>query len=161
MTRQELFRPEAVAHHARGRSAGRVVDLTDRTAARAFAALLLALALVTALAVLVRVDESASGAAVASGRDAVLLLPIGAATRLHTGQEVDLVLGARHIRARLGPVLGPIASADAQRRYGVGSSAPAVVLARATLPPGTAAGRGTATVVLGRRSVAGTLLRRS
>ena len=162
--RQGLFRQEAVAHHARGRSTGRVVDLTDRTAVRAFAALVLALALVTSLSLLVRVDESATGAAVVptSGRGAVLLLPIGAATRLRTGQQVDVVVAGRHVRARLDSVVGPLGPADAKTRYGVTTTAPAVVVANATLAdPHALAGRGTATVTLGRRSVAATLLRRS
>jgi hypothetical protein len=159
---RELFRPEAVAHHSRGRTAGRVLDLSDRAAARAFAALVVALALVTALALLVPVDESATGSAVlpATGGDAVLLLPVGVTTRLRAGQRVDLVVGGTRVTARLVGVDGPVSGEVALRRYGVAATSPAVVVARAAVPPGTSPGRGGATVVLARRSVAAILLRR-
>jgi hypothetical protein len=160
---RELFRPEAVAHHSRGRTAGRVLDLSDRVAARAFAAFVLALGLVTALSLLIPVDESATGAAVLSttGRDAVLLLPVGVTARLRTGQRVDLVVGGRRVTAHLVGVDGPVSEELAHRRYGVPVTSPVVVVARAAVPPGTRPGRGGATVVLARRSVAAILLRRA
>jgi hypothetical protein len=166
--RDTLFRIEAVTHHAKGRTSGRVLDLKDRTAAWAFGAMVVTLALVTTLGLLVGVDESATGQAVvpATGTEAIVLLPIGTSPRLHPGLAVELGAGHRRVRTTLVSVGRTLSTADAMRRYGVRfapSMGPAVVLTRVALPAASsrpAAGTGVAVVVLARRSLAAVLVSR-
>ena len=137
-----LFRQAVIEHRAKGKGAGRVFAWRDRTARRAFAALVALLAATVGAAFGIRVDQSTHGTASASGTGSVLLLPVGAADRLRPGLDVRIDTGTRTVRSRVSSIGEPV------RRDGT-------TYAVAHVP---VAATGDAVVVLDRRSVAATLL---
>lgn len=109
-----LFRQEAVEHHARGLIAGqRTLDLTNRTTTFAFRVLLAVLAVAIFLAFTVETDESTQGEAVVSGRQAQVLVPIGALGRLKAGQLVRIEVGGRTVEGSVVAIGAPVAGPPA------------------------------------------------
>lgn len=109
-----LFRPEAVEHHARGLVVGqRKLDLTDKTTTRAFRLLLLLFAAALAAAFTIQADESARGAAQVGGRQATIMLPIGALPRLEAGQLVRVRVGDGWVQGRVLSINRPVAGPPA------------------------------------------------
>ena len=141
-TERPLFRQAVVEHRAKGKAAGRVFVGRDRTAARAFLALLALVAATVALSFGLRIEQSTSGSASPAGDGSVLLLPVGSASRLRPGLDVRIDTGSRTVRARVSSVGEPV------QRDGV-------TYAVARVP---VAVTGDAVVVLARRSLAATLL---
>jgi hypothetical protein len=144
--RRPLFRPEAVAHHARGATERRVLDLGERRTSWAFRFLLLLLAALLLTAFTVRADESAKGTAtvVGGGRGVRLVLPIGALRRLAPGQPVRVTVGGRQAHGRLSSIGEPVAG-------GPSAVVPAVASLDAPLPPGA---EGEVVVRIGRHTLA-------
>ena len=125
---RQLFQPEAVEAHARGRAADdQGLDLREGRTAWAFRALLLALAVALAAGLTVRVDETARGPARAEGRTAVVDLPVAALPRLRPGQPV-----------RLGDARGTVTSVGPPTARGDVAVVPVVVAFPSEAAPGTA-----------------------
>jgi hypothetical protein len=86
-----LFRPEAVAHHARSARAGSVLGLSRRALAVPFWLLLAAVVAAACSLFVVHADERARGAARLSGTtEAVVYLPVAVAGDLRPGMVVRL-----------------------------------------------------------------------
>jgi hypothetical protein len=147
-----LFRPEAVEHHARGRTERRVLDLAERRTAWAFRVVMVAVVAALVAAVTVHADESARGSATvrADGRSVTVLLPVGALRRLRPGLPVRVRVAGHAVEGRVSSVGAPVAS---------GGSAVVPVVADLT-GDADAGARGSAVVRLGRRTLAALLLGR-
>jgi hypothetical protein len=150
--RRPLFRPEAVAHHARGQTEHRVLDLGERRTSWAFRLLLLIVATAVVLAFTVRADESAKGTATVGGdgRTVSLVLPIGALRRLAPGQPVRVTVDGRAARGRVTSIGRPVAG-------GASAQVPVTATLDTALPPGA---HGGAVVRIGRHTLAQLLLGR-
>jgi hypothetical protein len=137
--KRPLFRPEAVRHHAMARTDRRVLDLREGRTVWTFRAILLAVVAAVALAFAIPVQQTAHGLAVVgpSGRDALVAARVVGG---EVGAPVTLHVGGRDIAGRVA-------------HYDAGF---AVTLDEPATPGAT----GTATVRLGRRSVAALLLGR-
>lgn len=130
--RRPLFRPEAVAHHARGATERRVLDLGERRTSWAFRFLLLLVVAALVAVFTVRADESAKGTAIVNGdgRHATLTLPVGALGRLAVGQVV-------HVHAGGHDVSGQLNAAGVPANDGTATT---TAVLDASLPPGVQGG---------------------
>ena len=104
-----LFRPEAVEHHARGRTEPKPLDLGARRTGWAFRILVVATLVAIAVAFTVHADVSTRGRAelTPSGQIAVVLLPTGALRRLAVGQSVRVQLRGTTAHGRVREVQRP------------------------------------------------------
>lgn len=119
---RELFRPEALAHHARSARAGSVLPLSRRGLALPFWLLVLSLvAAVTAL-VTVRADERARGAArVGPSPRIAVYFPVAVAADLRSGRTVVLRrAGNPTVQARLVGVGPAVTGSLVAQRLGTG-----------------------------------------
>jgi hypothetical protein len=146
-----LFRPEAVAHHASGRTERRTLDLGERRTRWLFRLLVLLVAAALVTAYTVRADVSAKGAATvrADGRTATVFVPAGALGKLRAAQPVRLHAGGTTVRGEVTGIGEPVSGDD-------GAYVPVTVALDAPAP----AGHGTATVRLARHTLAHLLLGR-
>ncbi len=147
-----LFRPEAVEHHARGRTEQRPLDFGDRRTSWVFRGLVAAVFACVLVGFTVHADVSAKGMGTvgADGHTATLLLPAGAYGRLAAGQRVRLGLPGGDVHATVTSKGRPEARPD-------GIVVPVVAVLDA---PRTAGAQGVAVVRLGHPTLAALLLGR-
>ena len=160
---RSIFRPEALEHHTGDGLHAEPLHMGTRWGRRAPLALLCLAALATAIGMIVRVDERASGPSLSGpdGGSIAAVLPAAAGPRLVDGGRLDVDLpGGRRISLSVAPGdLQPISTETAARRFGrdaaggLVATATALVLVErrlATSLPAAERGPGRAGVVLDR-----------